>query len=500
MKQFCWIGFTLVSMPCAIQPLMAQKPNIVLILVDDMGWKDAGYSGSSYYHTPYINRLAKEGTIFWNAYSSSPVSSPSRGAILTGLNAAATQFTCVFGPESEVPGGDSLFPVTRHADSGTNQNNEAYSRHALPRTSKLLVETMQENGYTTALFGKWHCGVGDGFYPSQRGFNEAVGYRKKHIGTKGHHIYSFEGNLVGLEKYDSTRYLSEVLTEECIGFIKRNQNKPFIAVLSHYLVHTPLEGLPDKVDKYKNMKKDDQNNPIYAAMMESVDESVGKIMKTLEELHIADNTILVFTSDNGGYTPACTSNYPLMGGKSFPFEAGMKVPFIIRYPNLSKTHHESYVPIIGMDLFPTFMDAANIQIEQHADGISILPILQGKMIKARPLVFHFPHFTHATSPFSSILYEGWKLIRFYNDEAGTYLLYNIDNDPYEQNDLSEINKEKVVILQNMLSAELIRMKAEMPRKNPNYVKGAKGNQNRETSLKMAIYERLLFEKRIKKGL
>lgn len=499
MKQSRWIALsiTAVGLPVALQPLRAQKPNIVLILVDDMGWKDVGYAGSHYYQTPHIDKLAKEGTVFWNAYSASPVSSPSRGAIFTGLNPAATQFTCVFGPETEVPGGDSLFPVSRHADSGTNQYNEAYNRHAIPREYKLLVETMRENGYATALFGKWHCGVGDGYYPSQRGFDEAIGFRKKHIGTKGHHIYSFGDNLVGLEKYDSACYLSEVLTDECIGFIEKNRKRPFVAVLSHYLVHTPLDGQPHKVEKYKKEKTDDQNNPVYAAMMESVDESMGKILKTLDKLHLSENTLVIFTSDNGGYTPVSTSNYPLLGGKSFPFEAGMKVPFIIRYPKIRKTHQESEVPIIGMDLFPTFMDAAGLAINQSVDGLSILPVLEGKNLKSRPLIFHFPHFTHAASPFSTILYEGWKLIHFYNDEAGAYLLYHIANDPYEQTDLSEENKDKVEELQKLLSAELIRMNAEMPVKNPNYVRDAKGNQNRATSLKMAVNERQLFERRIK---
>ena len=475
---------------------VTDRPNMLLILIDDMGWKDVGYAGSNYYETPNIDSLAAQGLVFTNAYSNTPVSSPSRGALLTGKNPAATQFTCVFG--NHVPAGDSLFEVSRNEGSKTNQYNEALHRHAVPSDVKMLPENIQEAGYATAFFGKWHCGSGEGYLPPDRGFETAIGFRPQHSSTKGHYIKSFKGNIAGLENYDSSAYVSEVLTKECIKFMSENRNTPFMAVLSHYLVHRPLQGLPELVDKYKQRQTDDQEIPEYAAMVESVDRSVGNIMKALDSLGLAENTILVFTSDNGGLVPKSTSNYPLMGGKSYPFEAGMKVPFIIRWPKMIK-NGKTNERVIGTDIFPTFLAAANIPLDsgQTITGTSLLPLLKGDKLKERPLIFHFPHYTHATSPFSSIIYQGFKLIRFYNDEEGAYLLYNLEKDPYEQQDLSNKDTIKLKELENMLDKKLQSMHAEFPIPNNNYVPGAAGNQNRKTTLELGLKEREMLEKRLK---
>ncbi len=184
----------------------------------------------------------------------------------------------------------------------------------------------------------------------------------------------------------------------------------------------------------------DQNNPGYAAMVESVDESVGRLMQTLQEQGLEQNTMVIFTSDNGGLTPKNTSNYPLMGGKSFPFEAGMKVPFMVKWPG-KITPGISEQRIVGMDIYPTMLGAAGLPLrpEQHVDGLDLMPLLTGKneSLKQRPIIFHFPHYTHASGPFSSIIEDDWKLIKFYNDEQGAYLLYNLANDPEEQNNLAD---------------------------------------------------------------
>lgn len=472
-----------------------QKPNMLLILIDDMGWKDVGYAGSNYYETPNIDRLAEQGLIFTNGYSNAPVCSPSRGALLTGKNPAATQFTCVFG--NHVPVGDSLFKVSRDAGGKTNQYNEALHRHAVPRDVKMLSQNIKEAGYKTAFFGKWHCGSGEGYQPQDRGFETAVGYRPQHSSTKGHYIKSFRGNIAGLEKYDTSSYVSEVLTKECIKFLTENKGRPFMAVLSHYLVHRPLQGLPELVEKYKKRETDDQNIPEYAAMVESVDRSVGNIMKALDSLGLSDNTILVFTSDNGGLVPKSTSNYPLMGGKSYPFEAGMKVPFIIRWPKMTQ-NGKTDERVIGTDIFPTFLDAAGIPLDtgQTITGTSLLPILKGDTLNDRPLIFHFPHYTHATGPFSSVIYKDWKLIKFYNDEEGPYLLYNLERDPYEQDDLSDEDTLMLKQLDHMLREELDEMNAEFPISNEDYIPYAPENQNRKTTLELGLKEREMLEKRI----
>jgi arylsulfatase A-like enzyme len=471
------------------------SPNMLLILIDDMGWKDVGYAGSDYYQTPYIDRLAKEGCVFTNGYSNSPVCSPSRGAILTGLNPAATQFTCVFG--NHVPLGDSLFAVSRNTGAKTNQYQEALHRHAVPRQTPMLVERLRKQGYRTGFFGKWHCGSGEGFLPDYRGFDVAKGYRPRHSSTKGHYIHSFNGNLAGLEQYDSTTYVSEALTTELIRFMEESGGAPFVGVLSHYLVHRPLQGLPELVRKFENRETDDQNIPEYAAMVASVDRSVGRVMQALDSLGLAENTLVVFTSDNGGLVPKSTSNYPLLGGKSYPFEAGMKVPFVVRWPGKIKAN-KTEERVLGSDIFPTFLEVAGLSApDDPGRGRSFLPVLKGMPMKERPLVFHFPHYTHAASPFSSIIYQGWKLIRFYNDEEGRFLLYHLAADPYERVNLVGEMPVKVAELDALLQEELEQMQAEFPIENQNYLPGAAGNQNLKSSLELGEQERKLLENRLR---
>jgi len=479
-------------------PKKNTKPNFLLILIDDMGWKDAGYAGSDYYLTPYIDQLASEGMVFHNGYANSPVCSPSRGAILTGMNPAASQFTCVFG--NNVPVSDSLYRVSRNTGAKTNQYLEALHRHAVPRDMPMLVQKLKGAGYRTGFFGKWHCGSGEGYLPHHRGFDTAKGYRPRHSSTKGHYIHSFGGNLAGMEQYDSATYISEALTTECIRFMQQSKESPFVAVLSHYLVHRPLEGLPELIKVFEDREKDDQNISEYAAMVASVDRSVGRVMQALDSLGFAENTVVVFTSDNGGLVPKSTSNYPLLGGKSYPFEAGMKVPFIVKWPGQVKAG-STEERVLGQDIFPTFLEIAGVGTNNlSGSGRSFLPVLKGKQMPVdRPLVFHFPHYTHAASPFSSIIYEGWKLIRFYNDEEGRFLLYHLAEDPYEQVNLAMQHPNKVKVLDERLQKELTAMNAEFPIKNDNYVPNADGNQNLRTSLELGEQERQLLENRLRKA-
>lgn len=473
-----------------------QPPNILLILIDDMGWKDVGFAGSDYYYTPNIDSLARYGVVFNNGYANSPVCSPSRGAMLTGRNPAATQFTCVFG--NHEPVGDSLFAVSRPTKSGKNQHHEALHRHAVPGNVPTIAEALRNKGYRTGFFGKWHCGTGDGYYPQDRGFDVAKGYRLRHGSTRGHHLNSFQGNIAGMNAYDSTAYISEALTNECIQFIEKQQDGPFFAVLSHYLVHRPLQPLPKWLEFYKNRKTDDQEVAAYAAMVSSVDESVGQLMKALDSLGLAENTLVVFTSDNGGLVPKSTSNYPLLGGKSFPFEAGMRVPFVVRWPAYCKSG-QSNERVIGSDLFATFCEAAGYTDKGviPETSRSLLPALAGSPLAPRPLIFHFPHYTHATSPFSSIIENGWKLIRFYNDEAGRFLLFNLNSDPYEQYNLVHQHPAKADTLNARLHRALDDMQAQFPIPNEAYEEGTIGNQNLKTSLELANTERQMLEQRLR---
>jgi len=480
-----------------------KKPNIVLILIDDMGWKDVGYAGSEYYETPNIDRLASEGMQFTNGYSAAPTSTPSRGAIFSGKNPGRTKLTTVFagkaGPD------DRLYDRSKYR-GGRDQYFEARHRHALPDEEIILAQALLEGGYKTGFFGKWHIGECPNYYPDDRGFEVAKGYRRQHGMKYGHwgEVWP-KGNFANLPDPAPRDFIPDILTDECITFMKNHYDQPFFAVLSHYIVHTPITPRPVKIPKYRKREKTDQNDPEYAALVESVDESVGRVLQTINELELDGNTMVIFTSDNGGLTfPGKTSNYPLMGGKSFPFEAGMKVPFIIKWPGKIDSG-VSKERVVGTDLYPTILSAAslNLRPDQHVDGKNLMPLLtEKKGLPDRPIVFHFPHYTHATGPFSSIILNDWKLIHFYNDEEGAYLLYDLSEDPDEQNDLSETKQEKRKALAKQLDSELKGMKAEMPLKNPNfsildsYYSGRRLKNLRFTK-ELAEEERDLFESRLK---
>lgn len=420
----------------------ANSPNILFVLIDDMGWKDIGCAGSTYYETPHIDKLASEGMRFLNAYSPAPVCTPIRGAIFSGKNPARTKLTTVFngaaGPD------DRLYDKSKYRGE-KDQYLEARHRHALPKTEVILPQALADGGYRTGFFGKWHIGECPGYYPDDRGFHVAKGYRtKQDRSSRSHWMKAFSKTAVNLDGADKEAYVADVLTAECTDFITENKSGPWLAVLSHYLVHMPIQPKPDKLACYKNKPTTDQTNPGYASMVESVDESVGRLIQTIKELNLEQNTLVIFTSDNGGYTPKVTSNYPLMGGKSFPFEAGMKVPFIVKWPGRIKPG-TSEQRIIGMDIYPTMLAAAGLspRPEQHVDGLDLMPLLtKNAKLKNRPLIFHYPHYTGYSGPFSSIIVDNWKLIRFYNDAEGGYLLYHLADDPEEQRDLSKVNPKK----------------------------------------------------------
>jgi arylsulfatase A len=482
------------SRPSAITT--TEKPNILFILIDDMGWKDIGCSGSTYYETPHIDELASEGIRFLNAYSAAPVCTPSRGAIFSGKYPARTKLTNVFwgqaGPD------DRIYDQTKYRGE-KDQYFEARNRHVLPSTEVILSQAFADGGYTTGLFGKWHIGECPGYYPENRGFHVAKGYRTKTGGTP-HWMNNFP-NAANLDDADKDAYVADVLTSECIDFITENKSEPWMAVLSHYLVHSPIKPKPEKLARYKTKPTTDQTNPGYASMVESVDESVGQVIQTIKDLGLEQNTLVIFTSDNGGLTPKNTSNYPLMGGKSFPFEAGMKVPFIAKWPGIIKPG-TSEQRIVGMDIYPTMLAAAGLPLrpDQHIDGLDLMPALAGNAARIRrPIIFHYPHYTHATGPFSAIIEDDWKLIRFYNDQHGAYLLYNLAADPYEQNNLADSNTKMRDLLITQLDSSLIEMKAEMPSKNPDFKPNTNpGVKNLKSTKDLAEKERGIFESRLSK--
>ena len=475
------------------QDLIARQdrpPNIILILMDDLGWKDLGCTGSNYYQTPTIDKFASEGLLFTNAYSAAPVCSPSRGAILSGKHPARTKFTAVFSTNEATD--DILFLVAKPGESAMHRYNRVLNGlhyHALPKHEKTIGEYLQGLDYYTGYLGKWHAGSYSGYTPDQRGFDFAEAYRTEMVGTgaHGHWAGPLSQYSPGLDNYPDSAYLTDVITDKAVEFVKNHKHHPFFLFISHYAVHTPLQAKKDKIEKYEKMRGDDQDNPTYAAMIESMDESVGSILSAIKTERIDNNTIIIFTSDNGGLTPYSTSNYPLLGGKSFAFEAGTRVPMIIRWPATLKGGQRSAQRVIGTDLLPTIYELAGGDPSQiDTDGVSLLPVIQGSQLVDRSLFFHYPHYTSFTSPYSSVIKNDWKLIKFYNNPELPYMLFNLIKDPYEKNDLSSQEPQRLKEMTNILNQLLNDTKAEYPLKNSNYKVMGPGINDRYTTYQKAL--------------
>ena len=491
------IIFSVACLVTSTYSLLATErpPNIVFILIDDMGWKDLGCTGSLYYQTPNVDRLATEGIRFENAYSCAPVCSPSRGAILSGKFPGRTAFTNVFGKNSTPD--DRLYEVSKEP-GGINQYLEGLHRRALPLTEVTFAEVLAQAGYRTAIFGKWHCGYGKLHRPENRGFQIAEGYRPAPTGL-GHWGKNVIGLVHGLDDLKPEEYVPEHLSRRAIEFIEENKDHPFLLYLSHYIVHGPIQGKPEKVLKYQGIEPTDQDNPENAAMVESVDDSVGMVMATLDRLDLTDKTLVIFTSDNGGVSSRATSNYPLMGGKSFPYEAGMRVPLIVSWPGLVKKGRIETTRVTGADLYPTILDAAGLPLKpaQHCDGQSLVPLLtSGAKLSERDIVVHFPHYTHATGPFASLIYDDWKLIRFYNDAAGEFELFNLKADPYEQTNLASTEPVMLSELRQRLTTWQRSADAKAPRVNADHQAESEPQKNRLFSRTLALRERHLAEQKL----
>lgn len=493
------------TLPAAATP---DKPNIVLILIDDLGWKDAGYAGSTYYQTPHIDRLAADGMTFLQGYSCAPVCSPSRGALLSGKYPARTKLTNVWqdGPEDYLPDmEDRLFKVAKEnveeklAIRGNSQTLEALHRRVLPKAEYTFGEALRDAGYATGYLGKWHIGWQEAYQPQNQGFTFVEGTRSKP--SRGHFGRSFEGLVRGLKGLKPDDYIADALTGAAVRFINANREKPFLLVLSHYAVHTPIQAKEEYIELCKKVPTSDHYRSDYAAMIKSVDDSVGHLTETLRQLGLEDNTLLIFTSDNGGLTPI-TSNFPLLGGKSLGYEAGMRVPFLIKWPAKVKPGTKSRTRVTHVDLYPTMLEAAGVEKNprQHLDGVSLMPALTGQgNLPERAVFFHYPHFTGYTGPFSSVIYKDWKLLRYYNDADGAHQLFDLRNDPYELHDLAAALPDKIAELSAMLDNLLIETGAELPRPNPRYDPAKPSMVTKYFPYSLAIRHRAESEERVQES-
>ena len=402
-------------------------PNIVLLYVDDLGWTDLACYGSSFYETPNIDRLAASGMKFTNGYSPCTVCSPSRASMLTGKNPARLRITDW---------------ITGHNMPYAKLLPPDWTQH-LPLEEITIAELLKNQEYATANIGKWHLGDDVKYYPEHQGFDINIG--GNYAGQPGSYFSPY--NTPRLKDGPPGEYLTDRQTIEAEKFIRQNTNRPFFLYLSYYAVHTPLQAKKEDIEYFKSKINSaaQQKNATYAAMIKSTDESVGRIMAVLDQLDLTENTLIVFTSDNGGLIggrrldrDAITSNKPLRMGKGSNYEGGIRVPFIFSWKGRINAGTESSVPIIGSDLFSTFagISGSKISSKQKMDGVNLFPLLtKQKQIKRKELYWHYPHYhPEGGTPHTAIREGYWKLIYFYED--GKKELYNLNNDTGELQDLS----------------------------------------------------------------
>ena len=439
--------------------------NVVLFLVDDLGWKDLGCQGSTYYQTPHIDRLAAEGMRFTNGYAACNVCSPTRAAILTGKYPARLMLT------QWLPAG--RWNPARH------KMREGRFLRALPLEEITLAETLRDAGYATLHVGKWHLGGPPFSLPRHHGFTVNVGGSEH--GAPGSYFYPYKGSwtipTTGLPVLKQTlpdgeegEYLTDRLTAEAVELIRANRERPFFLYFPHYAVHTPLQAKKKVIARYEKVPKGKrQGKPAYAAMVESVDDSVGRVLSVLKELKLEEKTLVIFTSDNGGYAGA-TSN-GLRANKGSNYEGGIRVPLIIKWPGQSTPGAQTDVPAISTDLYPTILEALGLPLRpnQHLDGESLLPVLAGaRSLERGTLFWHYPHYNRHPHSFpSGVLRKGhWKLITHY--ETGKQELFDLAADPGETRDRSADKPELLRDLAAEFSQLGQRTAADPMRPNPEY--------------------------------
>lgn len=446
-----------------VLPVMAaaatRAPNIVFFLIDDWGWTDGSAFGSKFYETPHMERLAAEGMKFNQAYSACTVCSPTRAALLTGK-----------------------YPARLHLTDWVAGHNRPYAKlkipvwtQQLPLEEVTLAEELKTRGYATALVGKWHLG-GEAFYPERQGFDVNIGGWSK--GAPGAYFPPY--GVKGLEEALEGEFLSDRLTRDAITFIEQNKERPFFLYFPHYGVHQPIAGKPEVIEKYKKKLAAGnytQTNAVYAALVESIDDSMGAVMKKLAELKLDENTIIVLTGDNGGlsgtfngkvWRQGPTRNEPLRLGKGSAYEGGVRVPLIVKWPGVAKTGSVNEVPVTTVDYFPTLVEAATGAPAKGVDGESLVALLKGgQKLQREAIYWHYPHYhPGGATPYSSVREGDWTLIHFFEDERVE--LYNLKDDVGQKNDLATANPAKTAELRAKLAAWWKSVGAQMPTKNPAY--------------------------------
>ena len=485
-----------------------RPPNIVFILIDDMGWRDVGFMGSEYYETPNIDRLAAEGMVFTNAYANGPNCAPTRASLMSG------QYTPRHGIYTVAPAarGDTKNRRLLVEETETTLDLEVVT----------IAEALQTVGYATASVGKWHLG-GPGHLPTEQGFDVNIGGNAR--GAPASYFWPYEretaqGNVVRIPGLraggEEGEYLTDRLTDEALAWMEKNADRPFFLYLTHYAVHTPIQAKEQLAEKYRaKAGSNGQQNPGYAAMIESVDESVGRIVHKLDELGVADNTVVFFFSDNGG-VGTITSMAPLRGMKGMLYEGGIREPLIVRWPGHTESGSSADTPVIGVDFYPTFLELAGAgRPDQVLDGLSMVPLLDAgaaamvpllaavaaragadlsgraaelAAFAERPLFWHFPAYLEGnrntdgpwrTSPVGAVRQGDYKLIEFF--ESGTLELYDLGEDLGEANDLAAEMPAKVEELHALMRSWRESVGAYVPTElNPDFDPGDRRGESTDS--------------------
>ncbi len=443
--------------------LHAASPNILFIFLDDFGWRDTGYAGSDFYETPNLDKLAREGMIFTNAYSCAANCAPARACLLSGQYTPRHQIYNV----GTRPRGNAKHRKLLHVP-GTNTLD--------PKITTWAAQ-LQKAGYTTATMGKWHLSDD----PIPYGFDVNVG--GTHSGGPPKGYYPPHGKVPGLKDAPPGEYVTDRLSEEAVQFIRKNRAKPWALYLTHFAVHTPLDAKKELLPKYESKPKGKLHHHVaMATMIQAVDDGVGRIQKALEELDLVENTVILFFSDNGGYGPA-TDMDPLKGYKGTYYEGGIREPFFVKWPHVVKPGTKSDEPIIGVDLYPTICEIAGAKLPENQvlDGVSLVPLFRGaNKWPERALYWHFPAYLESYSvwdeqrdplfrsrPCSIIRLGDWKLHQYFED--GGLELYNLRQDIGETKNLAQANAEKTQELLGRLKVWQKQTQAAIPdQPNPAY--------------------------------
>lgn len=448
------------------EPVNLASPNIVLIVADDMGWHDLASYGNDFIETPNLDLLASQGIRFTDGYAAAPLCSPSRASLLTGLHPINVNIT------EHIHGNRPAGPNQKLKTPPISQQ--------LDLEYTTIAEVLKKQHYTTAHIGKWHLGGGK-FSPQYQGYDLNVAGAWNGLPQSFFYPFFPLGEKPEIQNgYQEGDYLTDVLTDKAIDFVTKQKDTAFFLSLNYYSPHVPIEGKEELVRKYQEKRGSDNDtmlpNVHYAAMIESIDQNVGRLLQKLNELQLEKNTLVVFTSDNGGlsveevptfakHTPP-TDNGPLREGKGYLYEGGIREPFIIRWPAKVKSGVVDGSPVIAQDMFNTFAEVAHAKATTD-DGTSLVPTFEGKALHDRVLLWHLPHYSpQHGKPGSAIRFGNWKLIKHY--EENRYELYNLMDDRSEKQDLADSNPEKLAEMKQLMDDSLRKLGAKFPEPNPDY--------------------------------